>query len=52
MIAQGRAGARRHHRICRCRRRLLRLARKAGMINAVLDTIARELRADEFEPRS
>ena len=43
-----RAGARGGVGICRCRRRLRRRD-ETGMVNAVLDQLARQLRAAEFD---
>jgi N utilization substance protein B len=44
--SQGRSGARRHQGICRCRRAFG--PTESGMVNAVLDRIAHEERAEEL----
>ena len=44
-----RSGARRRVGICRRRRRLRRSRTETGMVNAVLDQLAHQLRADEFD---
>ena len=49
-VPQGRAGPRRHHRICRRRARLLRRGR-AGLVNAVLDPSPARSRAGELEKK-